>query len=105
VSEQQFTVGYQDGWITITSTVDGDAKVARFAAGSQTKETADARAQMFRQAYPQLRQWAVDAAGVNTNWPTMTQQQKDTALRETIRRLGLFFDNFAELLASLNADV
>ena len=52
----------------------------------------------LKQAYQTLRQWSADAAQVNTDWPTMTQGQKDIALRETIRRLGLFFDRFADLL-------
>jgi len=52
----------------------------------------------LRQAYQTLRQWSNDAAQTNTDWPTMTQGQKDAALRETIRRLGLFFDRFADLL-------
>lgn len=51
-----------------------------------------------RNAYQTLRQWADDAAQVNTDWPTMTQAQKDNALRETIRRLGVFLDRFADLL-------
>lgn len=105
MSETFSSIGYEDGWFTLTYTIDGETRVARFAGGTQSTQDADARAALLRAAHPQLKQWAVDAAGVNTNWPTMTQQQKDTALRETIRRLGLFFDNFAELLASLNADV
>ncbi len=100
-----FTVGYQDGWFTLTSDTDGVTQTAWFSPGTKTQAEAEARSQLLRDAYPVTRQWAQDAAATNTNWPTMTQQQKDTALRETIRRLGLFFDNFAELLASLNADV
>lgn len=49
-------------------------------------------------AYTTLRQWSADAAQVNADWATMTQAQKDAALKETIRRLGLFFDRFADLL-------
>jgi len=52
----------------------------------------------IRQAYTTLRQWSADAAQVNTDWPTMTAAQKDNATRETIRRLGIFFDRFADLL-------
>ena len=52
----------------------------------------------LRAAYLTLRQWSVDAAQVNTDWPTMTAGQKDNATRETIRRLGLFLDRFADLL-------
>ena len=52
----------------------------------------------IRQSYATLRDWSADAAQVNTDWATMTQGQKDAALKETIRRLGLFFDRFADLL-------
>ena len=52
----------------------------------------------LRQAYDTLRDWSADAAQVNDDWATMTQGQKDAALKETIRRLGLFFDRFADLL-------
>jgi hypothetical protein len=52
----------------------------------------------IRQAYTVLRGWADDAEQVHTDWPTMTQGQKDAVMRETIQRLGLFFDRFADLL-------
>lgn len=52
----------------------------------------------LRQAYATLRQWSADAATTNTNWPTMTNPQKDAATRETIRRLGVFMDRLADLL-------
>lgn len=52
----------------------------------------------LRQAYQTLRTWSADAAQVNTDWPTMTAIQKDNATRETIRRLGLFLDRFADVL-------
>lgn len=52
----------------------------------------------IKQAYQTLRTWSVDAANTNTNWPTMSNAQKDAAERETIRRLGIFFDRFADLL-------
>ena len=52
----------------------------------------------LRTAYTTLREWSADAAQVNTDWATITQGQKDAALKETIRRLGLFFDRFADLL-------
>ena len=51
-----------------------------------------------KQAYNTLRQWSADAAQVNTDWPTMTANQKDNTQREVIRRLGIFFDRFADLL-------
>ncbi len=46
----------------------------------------------------QARVWAADAAQANTNWPTMTQAQKDATIRETIRRLGVLMANIAEHL-------
>ena len=52
----------------------------------------------IKNAYQTLRQWSADAAQVNNDWPTMTDPQKDNATRETIRRLGLFLDRFADLL-------
>jgi hypothetical protein len=52
----------------------------------------------IRNAYQTLRQWSADAATTNTNWPTMTNAQKDSANRETIRRLGILLDRFADLL-------
>lgn len=52
----------------------------------------------LQQAYNTLRNWSADAATTNTNWPTMTATQKDNATRETIRRLGIFLDRFADLL-------
>jgi len=51
-----------------------------------------------KQAYNTLRQWSADAANTNTNWPTMSNAQKDAAMRETIRRLGIFLDRMADLL-------
>lgn len=52
----------------------------------------------LQQAYATLNDWSADAATVHGNWPTMTQAQKDATMRETIRRLGVFFDHFADLL-------
>jgi hypothetical protein len=34
----------------------------------------------------------------------MTQNQKDTAIRETIRRLGVLLDHVGDLMVILNAD-
>jgi hypothetical protein len=52
----------------------------------------------IKNAYQTLRQWSVDAATNHTNWPTMTNAQKDAAQRETIRRLGILMDRLADLL-------
>jgi hypothetical protein len=52
----------------------------------------------IKQAYQTLRQWSLDAQDAFDTWPTKTAGQKDAATRETIRRLGIFFDRFADLL-------
>jgi hypothetical protein len=52
----------------------------------------------IRQAYTTLRTWSADAAQSNTDWPTLTAGQKDATMRETIRRLGIFLDRFADIL-------
>jgi len=52
----------------------------------------------LKAAYTTLRQWSADAAQVNTDWDTMTAGQKDAAMQETIRRLGIFMDRLADLL-------
>lgn len=51
-----------------------------------------------RQAYQTLRQWSADAQTHYDDWPTKTNAQKDAVHRETLRRLGVFFDRFADLL-------
>lgn len=52
----------------------------------------------LRAAYQTLRQWSLDAAQTDADWPTMTQAQQAAAMRIVIRRLGTFFDRFADLL-------
>lgn len=52
----------------------------------------------LRQAYATLRQWSLDAAQTDTEWDTLTQAQKNARLQIVIRRLGTFFDRFADLL-------
>jgi hypothetical protein len=47
-------------------------------------------------AYDTLRQWALDARAAFDDWPTKTDAQKDAAVRETIRRLGVFMDRMAD---------
>lgn len=58
----------------------------------------------LRAFYPTARQWASDAATTNTNWGAMNAAQKDAAMKETIRRLGLFFDGIADLLLQMGLD-
>lgn len=82
----------------------GNIKTARLGLGSRTDDDFNTVASVLRQAYPTLRQWAGDAATVNTNWPTMTAAQKDAAMRTTIQRLGIFLDRFADLLQMMNTD-
>lgn len=99
----------QDGEKTITvDAVDSPtltAAITTTSAAFVARDTAIAdAATALRQAYPTIRQWAQDAAPVNTNWPTMTANQKDAAMRNTIQRLGVFLDRFGDLLQALNAD-
>lgn len=70
----------------ITVTLTGEEELAHLAPDK------------FRQAYSTLRQWASDADTTNTNWPSMSTAQKDAAMRETIRRLGILSDRLADLL-------
>jgi len=51
-----------------------------------------------RQAYTVLRQWSADAAQTDADWPSMNNAQRDAATRVVVRRLGVFFDRFADLL-------
>jgi hypothetical protein len=51
-----------------------------------------------RAAYQTLRTWSIDAQTHYDDWPNKTNAQKDVVQRETIRRLGIFFDRFADLL-------
>lgn len=83
---------------------DGTIVTARIPVGLHTDQDHDAAVLALRQAYTTLRQWSLDAAAANTDWPNKTAAQKDAAIRETIRRLGIFFDRFADLLITLNAD-
>jgi hypothetical protein len=46
--------------------------------------------------YSTLRQWASDAQAAFDDWPNKTAAQKDAALRETLRRLGVFMDRMAD---------
>ena len=77
---------------------------AHLATGTHSSAEHDQAIQKLRQSYQTVRQWAQDAANTNANWPTMTQTQKDTALRETIRRLGVLLDHVGDLMITLNAD-
>lgn len=52
----------------------------------------------IRGAYTALRQWSADAAQTDAEWDTLTQAQKLVRMQIVIRRLGIFFDRFADLL-------
>ncbi len=52
----------------------------------------------LKQAYATLRQWSLDASATDAEWDTLTQAQKNARLQIVIRRLGTFFDRFADLL-------
>ena len=79
---------YGPGGLISTSqiTLDGEAEQS-YLSGPRVK-----------QAYQTLRQWSADGQAAYDDWPNKTQAQKDAAIRETIRRLGVFFDRFADLL-------
>lgn len=51
-----------------------------------------------RQSYATLRQWSLDAAATDAEWDTLTNTQKFARMQIVIRRLGIFFDRFADLL-------
>ncbi len=104
MSEATFSVGHDGTRFVLTSNIDGAVKTARLSAGTHTNTDHDTATNQLRQDYATIRQWALDAAATNTNWPTMTATQKDNATREVIRRLGVFLDHFADLLVTLNAD-
>lgn len=104
MSQSSSGVGFDGVRFRFTSTIDGVATTARIATGTHTDAEHDAAIASLRQAYATLRQWSVDAATTNTNWPTMTAVQKDATQREVIRRLGIFFDRFADFLVANNAD-
>jgi hypothetical protein len=105
MSDNVFSVGYDGERFLLTTTApDGSTSTARLAEGGHTDADHDAAITGLRQGYSTVRQWAQDAANTNTNWPTMTQNQKDTAMRETIRRLGVLLDHVGDLMVTLNAD-
>ncbi len=96
--------GFDGTRYVLTSSVDGAVTTAHLATGVHTPEDHDAAIQALRQSYSTLRQWQQDAATTNTNWPGMTQNQKDAATRETIRRLGILLGRVGDLMVTLNAD-
>lgn len=83
---------------------DGSRVTVRLAAGTHTAAEHDAAVTALRQAYTTLRQWSLDAQDAFNTWPTKTAAQKDATQRETIRRLGVFFDRFADFMVASNAD-
>ncbi len=91
-------------WSLASVAEDGTVTQVRIAGGSHTDQEFAVAIAALRSAYPTLRQWATDAATANTNWPTMTANQKDATMRESIRRLGVFLDRFGDLLVTLNGD-
>lgn len=93
--------------ITVESVDEPTLRAAIAAAAAAFEQREAKRGQVdarFRQAVPTLRQWSQDAANANTNWPTLTQAQKDNALRLAVMRLGIFFDHFADLLQTTILD-
>lgn len=86
---------------TYTKTVDGVVTVTRAMTAQEiTIETALStgvqREARITAAIPVLRQWASDARGT-----TVTAGNAVATLQVVVNRLGVFFDNFADLLQSL----
>lgn len=104
MSDSFATFGFDGTRYVLTSNVDGAATSAFLAAGTRTAQEHDQTIARLRQDYATIRQWSLDAATTNTNWPTMTQAQKDSAIRETIRRLGVLLDRVGDVLVALNAN-
>lgn len=106
----QFKIDFDGTRYILTSDVDslgvevGPVTKAHLAVGVHTEAEHDSAIQKLRQSYSTVRQWAQDAQTTNTNWPTMTAAQKDNAMRETIRRLGVLLDHVGDLMITLNAD-
>lgn len=59
----------------------------------QTQRLEPARRARFHAAIATLRQWSLDAQGT-----TVTQGNAVTVLQVVVNRLGVFFDDFADLL-------
>ncbi len=97
----------EDGHASITFDDDDGSvhTIARFRLGTHTDQEFQQTTAALTAAYPVLKQWALDAQDAYDTWPTKTVAQKDAVQRETIRRLGIFFNRFADLIASLNADI
>lgn len=104
MSGSGFTIGYDGVRYLFTSNTDGVVTTARLAAGTHTNAEHDAAIVNLRQAYTTLRQWSLDAQDAFNSWPNKTAAQKDATQREVIRRLGVFFDRFADLMVSQNQD-
>lgn len=70
-----------------------------------TQETARGAAPAKLTAgYPVLRQWAIDGRNLSTNMIGATRSMTAAEEAEVIRRLGLFFDYFADVLAYVQLD-
>lgn len=76
-------------------------EAALLAATEQAKQSEQANARL-RDANAALKGWSSDAAAVHSSWPNLTNDQKDGFQRETMRRLGILFDNMADLLQVLD---
>lgn len=49
-------------------------------------------------SYTTLRSWAADAEATYTDWPTLSNAQKDARQREIVRRLGKLCDGLADFI-------
>jgi len=79
------------------ATVEEDERLAT----AEDEETTENGRSRVRQAYSALQAWAADEAQKNTDWPTLTNAQKDAANRELHRRFGLVCDRLSDLLRHL----
>lgn len=54
--------------------------------------------------YPVLRQWAIDGRNLSASMVAGTRAMTAAEQAEVVRRLGLFFDYFADVLAYVQLD-
>lgn len=87
-----------DHEVWATRTANGGTVEHRIKTGSNA-DVATKREQRIAAAIPVLRQWANDAETT-----TATTQNAVAVLNVVLDRLGVFFDNFADLLESLGKD-
>lgn len=58
----------------------------------------------IRQVLSTLDAWAADEQKIFTDWPSLTNAQKDAANRQMHDRFGKFLDRFGDVLLTLALD-